>query len=285
MYSIANTEAVAHEIHGLTSEMWSMTTELQRDGMRVDKTFPLPSITTIKSMLEAQGTEGICDQENALLSPMQYVKALAEGRDHTRPLQARHTLTQTVLDALDDPSFSPGIVADIANTGVYACTEAEPRFDRDLRRKESRAGTMYNREPAAILLDVNGTPMGYEKADGERTAYIWQAGELPTAAGPRMLPADSIVELDYINPGVHRRPRLEDVVVLQGVHARDVSVLRFAASTLPPALQEATITLGADKVNLKRSYLDSVRGLTAQTVGERALRILAGRNAPTISNL
>jgi hypothetical protein len=116
--------------------------------------------------------------------------------------------------------------------------------------------------PAIIFSDVHGVPTGYQKAHGEPLTYIWRDAFIPTEAGARAVPADSLVRMIY-QPGGELQEQLKGLglVAVRNFQPLDVEFVRFNINNLPGKMYATILDSCIEQEPRMTAYTKGVRQL------------------------
>jgi len=146
--------------------------------------------------------------------------------------------------------------ADLSQT---VCLEAEPRLWRSISMQQS--GRRSRALPAAILFDTDNEPCGYQKHNGNATAYFWRDATIPTTNGDRLVPGDAFVDLNYpleADPR-HDFSAMGLVALRRVLPTQGLNFMRFSTTNFSPDIrQEAFASVIAGQQNLAAHEHDTV---------------------------
>lgn len=167
-------------------------------------------------------------------------------------------------------------------TSRDACYEAELRLEKTLSWAESGSVAKPDHDSAVVLSDKAGEPFALQKSSGARTAFSFRNGVLPTANGPRFIPAGALFRLIFgkadfstVIPA-YEAQRGSGIVLATGNQALDISFSRFAAWALPQPVRVAAADCAIRRVPELAHYRDGAARLNDTVVAERVGRLLRG---------
>jgi hypothetical protein len=199
--------------------------------------------------------------------------------------EPRFELTRRTLqfsEKLADKRGTPEMPTFEQNILDIDCPEIELRFERALTWHESGEIPDVNHPAGVVLFDSGGSAFAYQKSSGYPTAFVWRDIEIDTAAGPRWLPAGSIVRPIYHayvpNAGPHWGRAGDGLIGLQPPTLDDVTFVRFGTCCLPPELREPFLRLGVEQTEKLAENLEGALQLDEQTTARRVAKLINSKN-------
>jgi hypothetical protein len=217
--------------------------ELDLHAMRDERYIRPPSAARIKHSLDRLPGYGQI-----------HFAAMAYGRD------AKAIIANGRLEGIEPATrFGKAVKAaseldslTVAHTG-NTCAESEPRLIRSLERHQDpnrQAKSEGWLGAAAILLDVNDRPFGYQKISGAKSTYVWDAVTVETRCGARALPDDCFAFVDF-NPDYEAaiaNPAAEVVAIhVSPESVRNLGFARFSTHQYPPTVRTAMAEAAANR--------------------------------------